>query len=101
MRKLWFGLVGSSVLGVSALSGGLAWAQQDPLPEGPGKADILSGCVSCHGAEVITAQKRTQAEWGDIMTRMLGYGAQSDAQQQKAISDYLSKNFSATPEAKS
>jgi len=50
---------------------------------------------------VITAQKRTQAEWGDIMTRMLGYGAQSDAQQQKAISDYLSKNFSATPEAKS
>ena len=101
MRKLWFGLVGSAVLAVGAVCSAPALAQPDPLPEGPGKAEILSGCVSCHGAEVITTQKRTKTEWDEVMARMMGYGALSTPEQGKLISDYLLKHFGKAPEGKS
>jgi len=79
--------------GLCLLGASLAWAQQDPLPEGPGKAELVSDCTSCHGVDVMTAQKRTKTEWTDIMTRMAGYGAATDPKQQKVIADYLLAHF--------
>lgn len=88
---LGFGMVGAMAAGVLSVTA--AHAQQDPLPEGPGKSEIVSDCTSCHGVDVMIAQKRTKAEWDDVMTRMAGYGATSDAAHQKAISDYLLTHF--------
>ena len=101
MRKFWLNLVGSAVLAFGLMSLSPAFAQPDLLPEGPGKAELLSGCISCHGAEVMTTQKRSKTEWDEVMARMMGYGAPSTAEQQKLISDYLLKHYGKAPEGKS
>ncbi len=39
-----------------------ALAQKD-LPEGPGKPATVRACTGCHGAEMFSAIRLSQAEW--------------------------------------
>lgn len=89
----WLGIGLVSAMATIAPSVSAAQAHQDPLPTGAGKAELVSDCTSCHGIDVMITQKRTKAEWDDIMTRMVGYGATSDAAKQKVITDYLRNHF--------
>ena len=89
----WLGAGMLGALAAGALCVGAAYAQQDPLPEGPGKTEIVSDCSSCHGVDVVATQKRTKAEWDDVLARMVGYGSTADVTHQKAISDYLLTHF--------
>lgn len=82
---------GLFALGLMAAGG--ASAQDQPLPDGPGKAELAGACTVCHGTGQITAQHRSADEWKDVMTRMVGFGAAANDEQQQQILAYLNTNF--------
>ena len=86
-----------SVLAFAAMTSGKAVAQDDELPNGPGKDVLIDVCTQCHAIGMVVAQNREPEEWDEIIARMVGMGAPANPDQQKAILAYLSKNFSKTP----
>ena len=75
-------------LGLSSLT----ISAQD-LPEGPGKETFTRVCTQCHGLDIIITQKRTKAEWKELVNIMVSYGATAKDEEFEAIIDYLAKNF--------
>jgi len=68
-------------------------APAQDLPDGPGKSVVQSACSQCHGIDVVISQGRTREEWTDVISRMIGSGAQlSDAEFGQVV-DYLSTHF--------
>jgi hypothetical protein len=66
-----------------------ASAQEAELREGPGKALVVEACTQCHAVSIITGQTRTAEDWSDIISRMVGFGAAINEQQQGEILTYL------------
>ncbi|MGA2393451.1 MAG: hypothetical protein ABSH03_08900 [Candidatus Lustribacter sp.] len=66
-----------------------------PVTLAPGNgADVVqTRCSLCHGVDRVVTVKRTPAQWTAILNRMVYYGAPITADQQKAVFDYLSKNY--------
>lgn len=95
---------GAFLAGLAALLATAAALAQDnngpPLPDGPGKAELLASCTGCHGVGQIIAQHLSPGGWAQEVTTMVGYGAEVTPAQQTAIVGYLSANFgtgAATP----
>ena len=76
---------------IAGLTVSLAAARADGpgLPEGPGKALVIENCSNCHGVDLITAKRRTPAEWDEVMNRMLANGAPLTDDQSKQVTTYL------------
>lgn len=78
------------VLGASSLVAlSPAGAQSAALPDGPGKAVVEQSCTNCHGADLITAQRRSPDEWSEVVNRMLANGAELTEEQNSAVMTYL------------
>ena len=70
-------------------------AQADTLPPDPGRDMVAKACAQCHSADVVSAQRKTRADWADTVTQMVASGAQvSDADFDKVVS-YLAVSFPA------
>src|SRR6201986_1040799 len=70
---------------------------QDPtsaLPDGPGKAELIKGCTSCHDATTISGMPRSPDAWERVIGDMIGNGAELTADEHAAVLAYLVKNFS-------
>ena len=80
-------------LALTALAVSSVRAQEDGLPDGPGKQDLVDSCTACHDTGPITAQKHTADEWTDIVIRMQGLGASLSDQQSQAVVAYLAANY--------
>ena len=86
---------------IMCLAAGLTAGQQPPqkdeeeLPAGEGKAILISACTSCHNLKEVTKFKGYYdlAEWRDIVTTMVAYGAKLDDAQSTTLAEYLAKNF--------
>lgn len=89
----------AGVLAITAMSPGHAVAQEDELPNSPGKDTLIDVCTQCHAIGIVIAQDRAPDEWEEIMQRMVGMGAPANPDQQKAILAYLQKNFVRKPAA--
>lgn len=63
------------------------------LPDGPGKALVERTCKSCHTLSVITARKRTEDQWVQVISAMLSRGAAATDDEAEIILAYLVKNF--------
>jgi hypothetical protein len=90
--------IAAPLAGLAALLAGAAALAQDngpPLPDGPGKAELVASCTSCHGVGQIVAQHLSPDGWTQVVTTMVGYGAEVTPAQQTAIVGYLSTNFGA------
>lgn len=68
-------------------------AQEEELPEGPGKAELTQTCTRCHTTAPIIALKRPAQEWNELLTRMMGMGAQVSDDQYDAILGYLTAHY--------
>ena len=68
-------------------------AQDQTLPDGPGKAELESTCAVCHGLNLVTARHRTAAEWADVLTQMEARGAVMDDKTKPLILGYLTTNL--------
>ena len=65
----------------------------DPLPDGPGKDVVVRVCTACHDATQFAYARFTPDEWDNEIAKMQSAGAEMTAEDQTAISAYLSKNF--------
>lgn len=93
VRVRHFAVALAGVLAIAAAASRPAAAQEDELPNAPGKDQLLEVCTQCHALGLVIAQDRAPEEWAEIMQRMLGLGAPANPDQQKAILAYLQKNF--------
>ncbi|HEX5262417.1 MAG TPA: hypothetical protein VFW13_02760 [Phenylobacterium sp.] len=70
---------------------------EDLLPDSPGKDVVVRVCTSCHEAAQFAYAHHTPDEWDTEISKMLSAGAEMTAEEQVAISAYLSKNFGPKP----
>ena len=63
------------------------------LPDGPGKALVTERCLLCHGAGLITQQRKDAPGWGRTVTQMRTWGPPIQVEDQTALVAYLSTYF--------
>jgi glucose dehydrogenase/mono/diheme cytochrome c family protein len=63
------------------------------LPEGEGKAIVLSVCTKCHGPTNFSTLRMSRSAWEDEVEDMKDRGAIGTDDDFKRIVDYLAKNF--------
>jgi cytochrome c5 len=63
------------------------------LPEGEGKAIVLSACTKCHGAANFSTLRMSRTAWKDEVEDMKDKGAIGTDDDFNKIIDYLAKNF--------
>jgi mono/diheme cytochrome c family protein len=50
-------------------------------------------CTECHGLNRMTGASKSLEQWEQTVTRMVGYGAQVNDEEQAALIDYLAENY--------
>ncbi|MES2291909.1 MAG: cytochrome c [Pseudomonadota bacterium] len=70
-----------------------ACAHAQELPEGQGKAVVQTACGQCHGIDVIVGQSRSRGEWGEVISRMVGNGAQLSDDDYNLAIEYLATHL--------
>ena len=78
--------------GLSALGSTGAQAQ-DPLPDAPGKEQVVAVCSKCHEPQRVAALRLTREGWEEVVAKMQTLGAKGSEEDFKKITDYLSENF--------
>jgi mono/diheme cytochrome c family protein len=65
------------------------------LPPGPGRQILLNRCLGCHDLGGLDLFKGfyTRDSWRDLVISMIGNGAELDAAEIEAVSDYLGQHF--------
>jgi cytochrome c5 len=63
------------------------------LPEGPGKTLVSERCLMCHGAALITQQRKDAAAWARTVTQMRTWGTPIQDEDQAALVAYLAEHF--------
>jgi cytochrome c5 len=63
------------------------------LPEGSAKTLVSERCLLCHGAALITQQRKDAAAWGRTVTQMRTWGTAIQDADQTAIVAYLAEHF--------
>jgi cytochrome c5 len=91
---------GAAATGAVLLIGVLnATAAAQELPPGPGREVLVSRCLSCHEADLITQQRLSRAAWQRSVEKMVRWGAVVDTTEREPLLDYLAAHFAATPAA--
>lgn len=85
--KLTFGVVCALCLS------GAVYAQNQNLPNGKGKAELISGCTDCHGTDMIIQKRRTPEDWKKVVNDMAARGSDATPKDIDNIIRYLSTNF--------
>ena len=78
--------------GLSAL-GSTGVHAQDPLPDAPGKEQVVAVCSKCHEPQRVAALRLTREGWEEVVAKMQTLGAKGSEEDFKKITDYLSENF--------
>jgi len=63
------------------------------LPDGTAKALVAERCLLCHGAGLITQQRKDAAAWGRTVTQMRTWGTPIQDADQTALVAYLTEHF--------
>ena len=66
---------------------------QDPLPDAPGKDQVVAVCSKCHEPQRVAALRLTREGWEEVVAKMQTLGAKGSEEDFKKITDYLSENF--------
>ena len=96
MKKQTFSLL--SILLLVIFAGTLlvsCGSSSKPSPSGDtdGLSLMQERCSVCHSTSRITSAHKTAAEWTTTVERMVGNGAQINAQEQQTLVDYLAANY--------
>lgn len=67
------------------------------LPDGQAKTLVTERCLLCHGAGLITAQRKDAAAWGRTVTQMRSWGTPLQDDDQNAIVAYLAQHYGKKP----
>jgi competence protein ComEA len=66
---------------------------QDPLPDAPGKQQVITVCSRCHEPQRVAALRLTREGWEEVIAKMQTLGAKATEEEFTQITDYLSENF--------
>jgi hypothetical protein len=66
------------------------WAQDDGLPDDPGKAATVRLCTGCHGAEMFAGSHKSQGDWDSTITTMTDKGLSLSDAEYSTVLNYLS-----------
>jgi competence protein ComEA len=66
---------------------------QGQLPEGPGRAETVRICGTCHTPDRAASVRLTRAGWQETIGKMVGLGAKGTDQELETVLTYLSTNF--------
>jgi cytochrome c5 len=91
-RPLLAAAAAAFVLGLAPSA--LAQDPNDALPAGPGKAELVRACTSCHDATTISGTPRSPDAWDRVIGDMITNGAELTTEEHAAVYAYLVKNFS-------
>lgn len=80
------GLALGTGLGVVALA-------QDPLPDAPGKQQVVNLCSRCHEPQRVAALRLTRDGWQEVVAKMVSLGAKASPDELEQVTDYLAENF--------
>ena len=58
-----------------------------------GKTLVAEKCSQCHSADVVNNKQLTQAQWSDLVLRMVGHGLKVTDTEKTAIITYLSETY--------
>lgn len=67
------------------------------LPAAEGVEPVRARCLGCHGADLITGQRLSEAGWGREIDKMVRWGAQVPEAERPVMLAYLARQFPATP----
>ena len=67
--------------------------KEGELPDGPGKAQVMNVCGSCHAVEQAVSMRGSAKDWKDIVDLMVDRGASASDADLKTIVAYLAANF--------
>ncbi len=70
-----------------------AASAQTQLPDGPGKAETVKLCSTCHPPERGAAVRLTRDGWKDVISKMVSLGAKGTDAEFEAVLDYFSTHF--------
>ena len=72
--------------------------QQDEGQSAPttldGKTLVEERCTECHGLGTVTGTSKTKEEWETTVKRMVGKGADLNAEEQAAVVEHLATTYS-------
>ena len=68
-------------------------AAPSALPEGAGRETTQRVCGQCHSVGMFAAQRHTQAEWNQVISRMMAKGMTAPEDDLYEISDYLTEKL--------
>jgi cytochrome c5 len=63
------------------------------LPDGAGKQIVAERCMLCHGAALVTQQRKDSAAWGRTVTQMRTWGTPIQDDDQATLVAYLTQHF--------
>lgn len=88
------------IIGNLALAGGIAAAllaparaQENRLPQGPGREAVIAACSDCHGLVALAGKHMSYGTWYTVIGDMMNNGASVSAPDREAIAGYLADNF--------
>jgi hypothetical protein len=67
--------------------------QHGPLPDGPGKEELLNICTRCHDLQRVRRERQTAEGWLEILDAMLNEGAPITDKDLPVLLRYLARNF--------
>ena len=68
-------------------------SQLDERQKGQADAVLQRACTSCHGIGLTTGQPRSRDEWTEVMSRMVGNGAQLSDEEYNILIEYLATQY--------
>jgi cytochrome c5 len=68
-------------------------AQLDEKQKVQAHAVLQRACTSCHGIDLTTGQPRSRDEWTDVVSRMVGAGAQLNDDEYNILIEYLATQY--------
>ena len=87
--KLVFGAACAFLCGLSLSNPAFSQA----LPDGKGKAEFVHNCTACHGADMVTAVKKTPEEWRKSVDDMAARGTDGTKEDLDNVVLYLDKYY--------
>jgi hypothetical protein len=86
-------IVASLVMVLGVLLAACGGSNQDSSGSLDGKTLVEERCTRCHGLETVTGASKTKEEWQTTVERMVGKGANLDAEEQEIVIDYLAETY--------
>ena len=69
--------------------------QTRPMPDGPGKAETVKMCSTCHDLDKSLSLKQDRAGWQRTVEKMVAFGLKTTEAEVNIVVDYLTRSYPA------